>query len=129
MDKESRKLVVIAESDKEVNQLISSTLKLHGLEVYSVYDHEQFLHLLQQMNGSIDAVFINGRLASERGGLLVSRTKQSDTRIKVLVIADNDESDRAQILRYGADEYIEKPVSSETILAKTLSLLATKNND
>lgn len=115
------------QSDKEVNQLISGSLKLHGLQVHSVYSHDQFIRQLEDLVGAVDVVFISGKLVSERGGFFVSRTKQSNPQIKVIVVAENGESDRAQVLSYGADEYIKKPVSSETISAKMLSLLAAEN--
>ncbi len=59
--------------------------------------------------------------------MLISKVKQIDNNIKILVVA-NDTSARNIILEYGADDFLIKPVSVETILGKISMLLLVKNS-
>jgi response regulator of citrate/malate metabolism len=72
-------------------------------------------------------VYINGTIAADKGAMLISKIKQIDLNIKILVIA-NDASARNIILEYGADDFLIKPVSVETILGKISMLLLVKNS-
>jgi response regulator of citrate/malate metabolism len=49
--------------------------------------------------------------------MLISKLKQIDRNIKILVVA-NDASARNIILEYGADDFLIKPVGAETVLDK-----------
>ena len=59
--------------------------------------------------------------------MLISKIKQIDLNIKIFVVA-NDDSARNIILEYGADDFLIKPVSAETILGKISMLLLVKNS-
>ena len=65
--------------------------------------------------------------AADKGAMLISKVKQIDNNIKILVVA-NDTSARNIILEYGADDFLIKPVSVETILGKISMLLLVKNS-
>ena len=70
-------------------------------------------------------LFINGTIAADKGAMLISYVKQIDLNIKILVVA-NDASARNIILEYGADDFLIKRVSVETIFIKISMLLLLK---
>ena len=80
---------------------------------------------LGEMHNQVDVVYINGTIAADKGAMLISKVKQIDLNIKILVVA-NDDSARNIILEYGADDFLIKPVSVETILSKISMLLLVK---
>jgi DNA-binding NarL/FixJ family response regulator len=79
------------------------------------------------MHNQVDVVYINGIIAADEGAMLISKIKQIDLNIKILIVA-NDDSARNIILEYGADDFLIKPVSAETILSKISMLLLAKNS-
>jgi DNA-binding NtrC family response regulator len=118
-------LVFVVDDDPHVNNLITATLKLAKCNPIPLYSVEDCLNSVADYAEELDVAAINGRLAEERGGLLISRIKEANPDAKILVIANNG-SGRSQILRYGADDYIMKPVSVTTIQDKIIMLAAIK---
>jgi DNA-binding response OmpR family regulator len=91
-----------------------------------VFSSNECLKLLDQLDSSsIDAVLLDGKIAEDRGAMVVSRIKQLNKEIKILVVANND-NPRNIILEYGADDFVIKPVSGETLLSKTNMLIQAK---
>ncbi len=125
MPLEGKPLVLLGESDKELDVVLASILKLQGLAVIVANTSDEFLNSLDKCKAAIDLVCINGRLASERGGLLISRAKDIGKNVRIIVVANRD-NDRADILRYGADEFVQKPVTPDTIATKIMALMAKR---
>ena len=86
---------------------------------------QKCLEQLGEMHNQVDVVYINGTIAVDKGAMLISKVKQIDLNIKILVVA-NDDSARNIILEYGSDDFLIKPVSVETILSKISMLLLVK---
>ena len=57
--------------------------------------------------------------------MVVSRIKQLNKDIRILVVANND-NPRNIILEYGADDFVIKPVGGETLLSKISMLIHAK---
>jgi DNA-binding response OmpR family regulator len=123
MNVNGKKLVILAETDDDIGQHVSASLKLHGLEVYRTQSAEETLEQLARLGKNIDLVCMSGELATRNGGLLLSRIKDSNPAARVFVIADANAEYRSDILRYGADEYIEKPLGTDTIVTKSMALV------
>jgi DNA-binding NarL/FixJ family response regulator len=85
------------------------------------------LEQIKEIHNQVDVVYINGSIAADKGAMLISKIKQIDLNIKILVVA-NDDSARNIILEYGADDFLIKPVGVETILGKIGMLLLVKNS-
>ncbi len=116
-------LVLLGESDKKMDAALTGMLKRQGVAVVAANTPKELLNLLDKYKEAIDLVCINGRLASERGGLLISRARTIGRNVRVIVVADRDD-DRVNILRYGADEFIQKPLSPDVVAAKIMALIA-----
>ena len=119
--------IIIVEDDKEINSLITAVCRLNGYETYMAFSAVKCLEQIEEMHNQVDVVYINGIIAADEGAMLISKIKQIDLNIKILVVA-NDDSARNIILEYGADDFLIKPVSAETILGKISMLLLAKNS-
>jgi len=119
-------LVLIIDEDKLVVQYLYAHFKLSGYEVNMAFSASECLRLLEQLDpGNIDAVLMDGKIAEDRGAMVVSRIKQLNKDTKILVVANND-NPKNIILEFGADDFIIKPVSGEMLLSKINMLIQAK---
>src|SRR5215218_5661994 len=72
-------------------------------------------------------LFLDGKIAADRGAMVIVKTKRINPDIKILAVAD-DESEKTRVLGYGADGFTTKPVSVETIADKVSALLMVGKN-
>jgi two-component system, OmpR family, response regulator ArlR len=118
--------IVIADEDKIVVNYLYALFKLSGYEVRTAFSAKECIELLEQLTSkNIDSVLLDGKIAEDRGAMVVSRIKQTNSDTKILVVA-NDDGPKNIILEYGADDFIIKPVSGETILSKINMLIQSK---
>ena len=125
MDKQKIR-ILIADDSKDVNLLLSATLELKGYEAYKTYSADECLSKLDELEGKVDVLLLNGRIAADRGAMVIVKTKRINSDIKILAVAD-DESDKTRVLDYGADGFTTKPIGIETIVDKVSALLIGKN--
>jgi two-component system response regulator ArlR len=119
-------LVLIVDEDKIVVNYLYAVFKLSGYEVNMAFNAHECLEFLEQSSpDKIDAALVDGKIAEDRGAMVVSRIKQLNKKIKILVVANND-NPRNIILEYGADDFVIKPVSGETLLSKINMLIQAK---
>ena len=116
-------LILIVDEDKILVNYLYALFKLSGYEVNMAFSSNECLRFLEQSNPSkIDAVLVDGKIAEDRGAMVVSRIKQLNKDIRILVVANND-NPRNIILEYGADDFVIKPVGGETLLSKINMLI------
>ncbi|MGC1135266.1 MAG: response regulator [Nitrososphaeraceae archaeon] len=119
-------MVLIVDEDKIVVNYLYALFKLSGYEVRLAFSASECLRFLEQFNPrDTDAVLLDGRIAEDKGAMVVSRIKQSNRDTKILVLANND-NPRNIILEYGADDFVIKPVNGETLLSKINMLIQAK---
>ena len=124
----SMPLVLIVDEDKIVVNYLYALFKLSAYEVKMAFRATECLRFLEQFDPSgIDAVLIDGKIAEDKGAMVVSRIKQINRDTKILVLANND-NPRNIILEYGADDFVIKPVNGETLLSKINMLIQAKLN-
>ena len=119
--------ILIADDNKDVNLLIAATLVLKGYEVYKTYSAEECLRKLEELEGKVDVVILDGKIAADRGAMVIVKAKRTNLDIKILAVADN-ESEKTRVLDYGADGFATKPISVETIVDKVSALLTVGKN-
>ena len=78
-----------------------------------------------ELDGKVDIVFVDGKIAANRGAMLIIKVKRVNSNIKIMVLAE-DETDKTRVLEYGAEEFATKPISAESVVDKVYSMLATK---
>jgi DNA-binding response OmpR family regulator len=116
---------ITVDDDRDVNLVLSAALKLKKFDVHKVYDAEQCLKKLNELEGKVDVISIDGKIAADRGAMLIVKIKRINSDIKICVVAD-DETSKTRVLDYGADEFMTKPIGIETIVCKMMMLLTTK---
>ena len=119
-------LVLIVDEDKIVVNYLYALFKLSGYDVHMAFSANECLRFLEQFDPSnMDAALVDGKIAEDRGAMVVSRIKQLNKDTKILVLANND-NPKNVILEYGADDFVIKPVSGETLLSKINVLIQAK---
>ncbi len=126
MDKQKVRILT-ADDNRDVTLLVAATFGLKGYEVYKTYSAEECLSKLQELEGKVDVMFLDGKIAADRGAMVIVKTKRINPDIKILAVAD-DESEKTRVLGYGADGFTTKPVSVETIADKVSALLMVGKN-
>jgi DNA-binding response OmpR family regulator len=116
---------IIVDEDRDVNLVLSATLKLKKFDVHKVYDADECLNKLNELQAKVDVISIDGKIAADRGAMLIVKIGRINSAIKICVVAD-DETSKTRVLDYGADEFMTKPIGIETIVYKMMMLLTTK---
>jgi len=119
--------ILVADDNMDVNIIIAATLVLKGYEVYKTYSAEECLRKLEELGGKVDVVILDGKIAADRGAMVIVKAKRTNPDIKILAVAD-DESEKTRVLDYGADGFTTKPISVETIVDKVSTLLTVGKN-
>jgi DNA-binding response OmpR family regulator len=114
--------ILTADDNKDVNMLIAATLVLKGYEVYKTYTAEECISKLKEFEGNANLLLLNGKIAADRGAMVIVNAKRINPNIKILAIAE-DENEKTRVLDYGADGFTTKPISVETIVNKISALL------
>lgn len=114
--------ILIADENKDVNILLAATLVLKGYEVYKTYSADECINKLEEFEGKVDVLLLDGAIAADRGAMVIVKAKRINPDIKILAVAD-DESEKTRVLDYGADGFTTKPISAETIVNKISALL------
>jgi two-component system, OmpR family, response regulator VanR len=119
-----RPLVLIADDDRDILELVSLTLEQDGYEVVQARNGEEALrvaaertvHLavLDLMMPGIDGYEVTRRL----------RAADGDQRLPILILSAFAEDRQAALaLAAGADAYMRKPFSPRALLAKAGSMI------
>lgn len=123
----SASTILVADDNWANLELLSGLLQVEGFEVLCAVDGGQALQTLR--SGPIDLVLLDVRMP-EHDGFAVCREVKSnpDTRLVpvVLVTSSTASADRIQGIECGADDFLNKPVNREELLARVRSLLRLK---
>jgi DNA-binding response OmpR family regulator len=119
--------VLTADDNKDVNILLAATLVLKGYEVYKTFSAEECISKLKELEGNANLLLLNGKIAANRGAMVIVNAKRINPDIKILAVAD-DESEKTRVLDYGADGFTTKPISVETIVNKISALLVVEKS-
>jgi DNA-binding response OmpR family regulator len=119
--------ILITDEHKDVNILIAATLVLKGYEVYKTYSANECIRKLEEFEGKVNVLLLDGAIAVDRGAMVIVKAKRINPDIKILAVAD-DESEKTRVLDYGADGFTTKPISVETIVDKVSTLLTVGKN-
>ncbi|MDQ3835771.1 MAG: hypothetical protein M3270_02395 [Thermoproteota archaeon] len=71
---------------------------------------------MAELGDRIDAITVNGTIASDRSAMLILNAKRINRKVKVFILAYRGLSeDKTRIMDYGADEFAIKPLSMESL--------------
>jgi DNA-binding response OmpR family regulator len=117
---------MLVDDNRDIVSILAGVFGLGGYEVYKIYNVEDCLNAIQQLDGKVDLIFVDGKIAADRAAMLIVKVKRINSQNKIMVLAE-DETDKTRVLEYGADEFATKPVSAETVVAKATRVLLAKS--
>jgi DNA-binding response OmpR family regulator len=119
--------VIVCDNDAELNLFIRNFFKLDGYETHQALSAQECIDRLSELGDTVDAIIMNGKIASDRSAMLILNVKSMNKNVKVFVLADRNLSEeKTRIMDYGADEFAVKPLSAESLINKVnLKLLET----
>jgi DNA-binding response OmpR family regulator len=122
--------VIVCDDDTELNSFIRSHFKLDGYETHQALSAKECIDKLAELGDTIDAITVNGTIASDRSVMLILNAKRINKNVKIFVLADKGLSEnKVRIMDYGADEFALKPLSMESLINKVnLKLLEAAKN-
>jgi two-component system, OmpR family, response regulator len=113
--------VLIVEDEEDICYLLSGILRKKNLSTSYVTSLFAARKVLSKQNP--DILFIDNHLPDGMGVDYIPKVKQEHPHTKIIMItAHNTSDDKAQAITQGADYFIGKPFSSETI-SKTVDIL------
>jgi len=111
--------VIVCDDDLELNSFIRNFFKLDGYETHQALSAQECIDKLAKLGDIIDAITVDGKIASDRSVMLILKVKRLNKNVKVFVLADRGLSeDKTRIMDYGADEFAVKPISMESLINK-----------
>jgi DNA-binding response OmpR family regulator len=111
--------VIVCDDDAELNSFIRNYFKLDGYETHQALSAQECIDKLAELGDTIDAITVDGKIASDRSVMLILNVKRLNKNVKVFVLADKSLSEnKIRIMDYGADEFAVKPLSMESLINK-----------
>lgn len=111
--------VIVCDNDPELNSFIRNFFKLDGYETHQALSAKECIDKLGELGDTIDAITVDGKIASDRSAMLILNVRRMNKNVKVFVLADRGLSeDKTRIMDYGADEFAVKPLSMQSLINK-----------
>ena len=118
--------IILVDENKDIVSILAGIFGLNGYEVYKTYAAEECLNKVKELEGIVDVIFVDGKIATDRAAMLIVNVKRINSKIPIVVLAE-DETNKTRVLEYGADDFATKPVSADTVVAKVNNVLLKKN--
>jgi DNA-binding response OmpR family regulator len=115
-------LVLVADDDEDILQLVRIRLERAGLEVVAARDGEEALRLARELKPRLGILDLSMPKLDGLAVLAALREEGADTRI-VLLTAKAQESDVERGYAAGADAYLTKPFSPAALVERVQLLL------
>ncbi len=118
---ENNDLILVADDDEHIVELVSMYLKKAGFRVETAFDGNEALKKTKEKQPSLLILDI---MMPGPDGMQICRTlrRRSDVPI-VLLTARTSDIDKVAGLRFGADDYITKPFNPDELLARVEAVL------
>ena len=126
-DESPRLVIVIAEDDPDILQLVAIRLERSGYEVLRAPDGEQALQLVSE---HIPDLVVLDVLMPKLTGLEVTRRIREDPATReipvILLTARVEEADLKQGFEAGATDYLKKPFSPQDLQERVKAILDSR---
>ena len=115
------KKILVVDDEKPISDIIKFNMAKEGYEVLTAFDGKEALAVFEAENPDI---LILDLMLPEIDGLEVARTIRKTSNVPIIVLSAKDtEFDKVIGLEIGADDYVAKPFSAVTIMARIKALL------
>ena len=120
---EEGKKILIADDEPDILEIIKFNLQLHNHDVQTAKDGDQAIDIAKKFKP--DLIILDIMMPKKNGievcKILRAQPEFQDT-IIVFLTAVNDELSHVKGLEFGADDYINKPISPKVMVSKVSSL-------
>ncbi len=111
--------VLLVEDDADINQIVATHLARHGMECTQAFSGSEARLLASGDVFPFDIVVSDLMLPGLNGEELVSLIRERDARVPIIVIsARTAASDRIDLLKLGADDYLTKPFDLDELVVR-----------
>jgi len=117
--------ILIVTDEIDMNILLSGVFALNGFKCFKCTSAEEALKTFDEYVDEVDSMIIDGRIAADRGAMMITKSKTKKPRVKIVVVANND-NNKTRVLGYGADDFMLKPVSAEVLTNRVITQLARR---
>jgi len=111
---EKRTKMIIAEDDKDINQLMCKFFASQGYDVVPAYDGVSIQSLLMA-NSDTDIILLDLMLPLRSGEMVLKKIRESSDVPVIIISARDTIHTKIELLRMGADDYITKPFDLDEI--------------
>jgi two-component system, OmpR family, alkaline phosphatase synthesis response regulator PhoP len=122
------KKILIADDEPDILEIVHYNLKHEGYEVYTAKDGDDALTKAKQLKP--DLIILDIMMPKKTGvevcGILRSQPAFKDTLI-IFLTALSDESSQIKGLDTGADDYVNKPISTKVLVSRVNALFRRIN--
>lgn len=126
-ESESRPVVLVAEDDPDILQLVAFRLERAGYEVIQAADGEEALRLVTERQPDLAVLDVMMPKLTGYDVTRQIRENQATTRIPVILLtARVQEADVARGFEAGADDYINKPFSPQELRSRVQAILGRR---
>jgi two-component system, OmpR family, KDP operon response regulator KdpE len=108
--------VLIVEDDREIRNLLVSSLRVEGFEVSTAVTVHEAITMVE--HSSPDVILLDLGLPDADGAELVKIVRRQSALPIIVVSARHEEEQRIQLLDLGADDYLTKPFSVAELQAR-----------
>lgn len=116
----NKKLILIADDEKEIRDILELVLTGEG---YSVLTAEDGQAVIDQLSDDIDLFILDVNMPKLSGILAAAQIRKSSQAPIVFLTAYSSESDKVLGFSVGADDYIAKPFSTVELLMRVKAIL------
>jgi two-component system, OmpR family, KDP operon response regulator KdpE len=117
------KNLLVIDDEAQMRRVLRASLMVHGYEVVEATSGEEALRTL--ISEPCDLVLLDLNLPGI-DGIDTCRAIRTNSDVPVIVVSIRDsEQDRAAALRAGANDYVTKPFSFDTILSRIQAISRT----
>jgi DNA-binding response OmpR family regulator len=114
-------LILVADDDQHIVELVSMYLRGAGYRVEAAYDGEETLRKVNELH---PALLVLDIMMPGPDGLQVCRSLRRRSGVPiVLLTARSSDIDKIAGLRFGADDYVTKPFNPQELLARIEAVL------
>ncbi len=123
----SRPVVLVAEDDPDILQLVAFRLERAGYEVIQATDGEEALRLVTERQPDLAVLDVMMPKVTGYDVTRQIRENQATTQIPVILLtARVQEADVARGFEAGADDYIKKPFSPQELRSRVQAILGRR---
>ncbi|MGL4362822.1 MAG: response regulator [Cellulosilyticaceae bacterium] len=110
-----QKLAII-EDEKAISDIIKYNLAKEGYEIYTAYDGEEGLKLIEKLNP--DLILLDIMMPKMDGIEVCKKVRQTKDTPIIMLTAKAEEIDKVVGLELGADDYMTKPFGMRELIAR-----------